>query len=120
MVLLGAVVMAAGHFTLGFHDAFFVGLLLIIVGNGCFKPNISVQIGRLYVDEDPRKIGVMAACTRGHLFSCGFLEAAVLQAIYPGASALPDHSRGHLQMCARLEERQSWSISVDGEADLGA
>ena len=33
MVLLGAVVMAAGHFTLGFHDAFFVGLLLIIVGS---------------------------------------------------------------------------------------
>ena len=79
MVLLGAVVMAAGHFTLSFHDAFFVGLLLIIVGNGCFKPNISVQIGRLYVDEDPRKT------TAFFIFYCGINLGAFFAPLVCGA-----------------------------------
>jgi POT family proton-dependent oligopeptide transporter len=32
-----------------------MGLLLLIIGNGFFKPNISTLVGRLYSDNDPRR-----------------------------------------------------------------
>jgi len=34
---------------------FFVALMVLIVGNGCFKPNISTQVGALYAPGDPRR-----------------------------------------------------------------
>ncbi|SHJ77059.1 proton-dependent oligopeptide transporter, POT family [Tangfeifania diversioriginum] len=33
----------------------YIGLGLLILGNGFFKPNISTMVGRLYADGDPRK-----------------------------------------------------------------
>ncbi len=52
-ILLGGLLMAAGYFTLAIHDAtaFYIGLLLIILGNGFFKPNISTLVGNLYNDD---------------------------------------------------------------------
>ncbi|HRO38519.1 MAG TPA: peptide MFS transporter [Flavobacteriales bacterium] len=52
-ILIGGLCMAAGYFTLAIHDAtaFYVGLLLIIIGNGFFKPNISTLVGNLYNDD---------------------------------------------------------------------
>lgn len=49
-IVLGAVLMCLGHISLAFHDlkAFYLGLGLLIVGNGFFKPNISTLLGRLY------------------------------------------------------------------------
>ncbi|MEU6485069.1 peptide MFS transporter [Streptomyces sp. NPDC046887] len=49
-VLVGGIVIALGHFTLALpSDAtFFVGLLLIAVGTGLLKPNISAMVGGLY------------------------------------------------------------------------
>ncbi len=54
MVIAGAVIMAAGEFTLMLDQAVFLGLLLLIIGNGCFKPNISTQVGALYKPGDSR------------------------------------------------------------------
>ena len=54
-VLLGGVIMAAGEFTLMAPSLFLPGLLLLIVGNGFFKPNISTQVGGLYPPGDPRR-----------------------------------------------------------------
>jgi len=54
-VLLGAVLMAAGHFLMAFDAFFLVALLFIIVGNGCFKPNVSTQVGGLYSRTDSRR-----------------------------------------------------------------
>jgi POT family proton-dependent oligopeptide transporter len=54
MVIAGAIIMAAGEFALMVDQAFFVGLLLLIIGNGCFKPNISTQVGALYQPGDSR------------------------------------------------------------------
>ena len=34
---------------------FFVALLFLIAGNGCFKPNVSTQVGALYPPGDPRR-----------------------------------------------------------------
>jgi POT family proton-dependent oligopeptide transporter len=54
-VILGAVLMAIGEFMLMSESMFFVGLLLLIIGNGAFKPNISTQVGGLYPQGDPRR-----------------------------------------------------------------
>jgi POT family proton-dependent oligopeptide transporter len=53
-VILGAVLMALGEFALMFNSLLFVGLLLLILGNGAFKPNISTQVGNLYQPGDSR------------------------------------------------------------------
>lgn len=52
-ILMGGLLMAAGYLTLAIHDvmAFYTGLLLIILGNGLFKPNISTLVGNLYNDD---------------------------------------------------------------------
>ena len=54
-VYLGGTLMALGHFLMAIESMFFPALLLIILGNGCFKPNISTQVGYLYKEGDPRR-----------------------------------------------------------------
>lgn len=53
-VLLGAALMAAGHFLLAFDGTFLIALLALILGSGCLKGNIATQVGRLYAAEDAR------------------------------------------------------------------
>ena len=52
-IIFGGLLMAAGYFTLSVHNttAFYIALLLIILGNGFFKPNISTLLGNLYNKE---------------------------------------------------------------------
>ncbi|MDM7917057.1 MAG: peptide MFS transporter [Candidatus Eisenbacteria bacterium] len=54
-VVLGAVLMAIGHFLMAVESLFFLALLFLIAGNGAFKPNISTQVGSLYPPGDPRR-----------------------------------------------------------------
>jgi len=56
-ILLGAAVMAAGLFTLAVPERamMLLGLALVIVGDGLFKPNISSMVGQLYGRDDPRR-----------------------------------------------------------------
>ncbi|MFD2515674.1 peptide MFS transporter [Pontibacter locisalis] len=56
-IMLGAVLMAIGHFALAVeHPVFFYGALaLLIAGNGFFKPNISTLVGTLYKQGDARR-----------------------------------------------------------------
>jgi POT family proton-dependent oligopeptide transporter len=58
-IMWGALLMAAGQFTLFLDDqfTFYIGLALLVIGNGFFKPNISSMIGRFYPDGDPRRDG---------------------------------------------------------------
>ena len=56
-VVLGAILMAIGHFLMASEHLFFVALLFLILGNGAFKPNISTQVGLLYPRGDPRRDG---------------------------------------------------------------
>jgi len=53
-VIIGGVIMAIAEFTLMVPALFFLGLLLLIIGNGFFKPNISTQVGNLYKAGDSR------------------------------------------------------------------
>ena len=49
-VWIGGLIIAAGHFTLAIPStkAFFLGLILVVIGTGFLKPNISSIVGQLY------------------------------------------------------------------------
>ncbi len=51
-IFIGGTLMAAGYLGLSIRNemAFYISLLLIILGNGFFKPNISTLVGNLYND----------------------------------------------------------------------
>jgi POT family proton-dependent oligopeptide transporter len=53
-VLLGALIMAAGHFLMAFEGAFLFALTCLVAGCGLFKGNIASQVGALYKSEDLR------------------------------------------------------------------
>ncbi len=54
-VIIGAVLMAIGHFMMAFEPLLLFALLTLILGNGAFKPNISTQVGELYAPGDSRR-----------------------------------------------------------------
>ena len=54
-VVVGAVLMAIGHFMMAVEQLFLFALLALILGSGCFKPNISTQVGGLYAPGDHRR-----------------------------------------------------------------
>lgn len=56
-VLIGGVIIACGHFALAIASnvSFTAGLILIALGSGLLKPNISAMVGALYTKDDPRR-----------------------------------------------------------------
>jgi proton-dependent oligopeptide transporter, POT family len=60
-ILYGAIFITAGHFSIGLSAfaggqvAFFLGLLLIVIGTGLLKPNISAIVGDLYPEGGARR-----------------------------------------------------------------
>jgi POT family proton-dependent oligopeptide transporter len=56
-VLVGGILIATGHYTLAFHglSTFYAGLILIVLGTGLLKPNISSMVGQLYAPDDDRR-----------------------------------------------------------------
>jgi POT family proton-dependent oligopeptide transporter len=53
-VALGAVLMVLGHLMMAFEPLFLFALLMLLLGNGAFKPNIVAQVRGLYAAHDPR------------------------------------------------------------------
>jgi POT family proton-dependent oligopeptide transporter len=51
-VVIGALSMSGGHIAMAFDQTFLLALLLLIVGSGLLKGNISAQVGALYPQED--------------------------------------------------------------------
>ena len=56
-VLIGAIIIALGHFTIAIplEQTFFLGLILVVLGTGLLKGNISTIVGKLYSDDDTRR-----------------------------------------------------------------
>ena len=54
-VLIGAVIMAAGHFMMAFEASFLFALLALVIGAGLIKGNIASQVGALYKPADLRR-----------------------------------------------------------------
>lgn len=87
-IFIGALLMTLGHASMGleiFNNSFFyVGLGLLILGNGLFKPNISSMVGQLYPDNSAKKdagytifyMGINAGAFLGMLL-CGYIGEKV-------------------------------------------
>ncbi|KGJ96243.1 peptide MFS transporter [Colwellia psychrerythraea] len=65
-IIWGGLIFSLGYFTLGIpksmivgmeETVFYIGLALIIIGNGLFKANVSSLVGELYEDGDHRRDG---------------------------------------------------------------
>ena len=54
-VILGAAIMAVGHFMMSFDALLYVALATIALGNGLFLPSLPSQINDLYEASDPRR-----------------------------------------------------------------
>ena len=54
-VILGALLMTAGHFAMAFDQSFLLAMLLLILGAGFVRGNVAPQIGELYAPEDRRR-----------------------------------------------------------------
>src|SRR5438552_13596566 len=71
-VVIGALSMSAGHIAMTFDQSFLLALLLLVIGSGFLKGNISAQVGALYPPQDE------ARRTRGFvIFSTGINIGAV-------------------------------------------
>jgi len=88
-VVLGALSMSGGHLAMAFDRSFLLALLLLVVGSGLLKGNISAQVGGLYrPDEESRR-------TRGFaIFSTGINFGAVVGPL----------------LCGYLGERYGWHV----------
>ena len=54
-VYLGGIFFIIGHFLMAIESMFIIAMIFLFIGNGCFKPNISTQVGNCYADDDPRR-----------------------------------------------------------------
>ncbi|WOI22784.1 MULTISPECIES: peptide MFS transporter [Nonlabens] len=87
-VVIGALLMTLGHASMALEGLtgtfFYLGLVLLIIGNGMFKPNISSMVGKLYKTEDKEKdagytifyMGINAGAFLGILL-CGYIGESV-------------------------------------------
>lgn len=87
-VIIGAFLMTLGHASMAFEISsdifFYAGLVLLIVGNGMFKPNISSMVGQLYKDQGKEKdagytifyMGINSGAFLGILL-CGYIGESV-------------------------------------------
>src|SRR4029077_12278010 len=81
-VLLGVLLMCAGHMAMTLDQSFLLALLLLVIGSGLLKGNIAAQVGGLYPPEDE------APRTRGFVvFRPGINVGAVIGPLVCGGLA---------------------------------
>lgn len=81
-VFIGGIIIASGHFAMAFPTkaTFFAGLVLIIIGTGLLKPNVSAIVGQLYKEKGAQRdagfsifyMGINLGAFLGPIV-CGFL-----------------------------------------------
>ena len=54
-IIIGALLMSAGHFLMAFDVTFLLALTCLLCGVGCFKGNLASQVGALYGTGDNRR-----------------------------------------------------------------
>jgi proton-dependent oligopeptide transporter, POT family len=82
-VWMGGIIIATGHFTMALErrETFYLGLILIVVGTGLLKPNISAMVGQLYPEGGARRdagftifyMGINLGAALGPL-ACGWIS----------------------------------------------
>ena len=108
-VLIGGIIIALGHFSLAVKELpfFYAGLILIVIGTGLLKPNISTMLGGLYDANDPRRdagfsifymgINIGAAISP---IVCGFLAQSKTFKAYIQSMGLDPNSSWHFGFAA--------------------
>jgi POT family proton-dependent oligopeptide transporter len=88
-VLIGGIIIAAGHFSMAAPGLpfFYTGLALIVIGTGLLKPSVSTMVGNLYAPEDKRRDAGFA------IFYMGINTGGVLAIV-----------------CAWLGQKGSWHL----------
>jgi POT family proton-dependent oligopeptide transporter len=119
-VVIGALSMSAGHIAMTFDQSFLLALLLLVIGSGFLKGNISAQVGALYPPEDEarRTRGFIIFSTAINIgavvgpLMCGFLAQAYgwhygfgIAAIFMLAG-LATYLYGYRYLPARVTRRQ--------------
>ncbi|UAK23483.1 peptide MFS transporter [Sphingomonas nostoxanthinifaciens] len=95
-ITLGALLLTAGHFLMGYEQTFLIALLALVLGVGAFKTNITGQVGDLYAPNDLRR-------ARGfQIFVMGISTAAMLAPL----------------VCGTLGEKVGWAWGF-GVAGVG-
>jgi POT family proton-dependent oligopeptide transporter len=133
-MVIGALLMALGHFLMAFEQTFLLALLCLVLGVGCFKGNIASQVGGLYRQTDLRRamafqifyIAINVSVILGPLISgslgekvgwhYGFGAAGVMMVVgliiyLSGQRYLPaDEPRGRAARAARPKlSREDWA-----------
>ncbi|MDQ6648439.1 MAG: peptide MFS transporter, partial [Pseudomonadota bacterium] len=136
-VMLGAVLMSAGHLAMAFDASFLLALTLLITGSGLLKGNISTQVGELYAETDGEgrtrafaifSVGINVGAVLGPLvvgllaqvygWHTGFSVAGILMLLglvtyIAGFRYLPADRRRELPASAKAKEpfdRRQWRI----------
>jgi POT family proton-dependent oligopeptide transporter len=125
-VVLGALSMSGGHLAMAFDQSFLLALLLLIIGSGLLKGNISAQVGGLYpVEDEARRTRGFAIFSTGINFGavagpllCGFLGARYGWHIGFGAAAvfmlgaLATYLSGYRHLPAKVERKTSGPVAM--------
>jgi len=108
-ILTGGIIIALGHFTMAIQSltTFYAGMMLIIVGTGLLKPNISTMVGRLYGPNDTRRdagfsiyyMGINIGATLSPIV-CGFLAQNKEFKLFLAKMGLPPECSWHIGFAA--------------------
>jgi len=84
-IILGAILFIVGYGVMAIRSpqALFLGMSIVVVGNGLFKPNVSSIVGDLYTADDPRREGGFT------LFYMGINIGSLIPPLFAGP--LVDH-----------------------------
>lgn len=118
-VVIGALSMSGGHLAMAFEQSFLLALVLLVVGSGFLKGNISAQVGALYPrDEETRRVRGFAIFSMAINFGAvtGPLVCGLLAQLYGwhvgfGAAAvfmlagLATYLSGYRHLPVRVERR---------------
>ena len=119
-VVLGALSMTGGHLAMAFDESFLLALLLLIVGSGLLKGNISAQVGSIYPPDDEARrtrgfaifsTAINLGAVAGPLL-CGFLGTRFGWHVGFGAAALfmlgalATYLSGYRHLPAKVERQE--------------
>ena len=110
-VLIGGILIACGHFSMVFSSltTFYSALILIILGTGLLKPNVSTMVGSLYSKDDPRRDAGFS------IFYMGINLGAFLAPLVCGFLAQGEWFKGFLgRMGFHPEGSWHWGFAMAG------
>jgi POT family proton-dependent oligopeptide transporter len=102
-VLIGGIVIACGHYSMAIDTlpTFYAALILIALGTGLLKPNISTMVGQLYAPDDKRRDAGFS------IFYMGINLGAFISPFVTGFLAQSDSFKGVITKMG-LNPAHSW------------